>query len=193
MGGGRRGLLFGRQRADRMDRQSSTSGNGNYCNCSKIFDPHGDGSSIGRHGLTGHSLKWFQSAHLIWSAIAAVALLTAASTRHAAAAAIGHCKNFHSLAGTKAPNLGANDPIFCAASSSIRRLGAPIASSRPNGVTIRSQGTKAPVKTLEARDRRSPLTTRRMSRIAKGSYCRARCCQKQSLAQIAKSGGLRFR
>ena len=63
----------------------------------------------------------------------------------------------------------------------------------PNGVTIRSQGTKAPVKTLEARDRRSPLTTRRMSRIAKGSYCRARCSQKQALAQIAKSGGLRFR
>jgi hypothetical protein len=48
-----------------MDRQSSTSGN--YRNCSKIFDPHGDGSSIGPHGLTGHSLKWFQSAHLIWS------------------------------------------------------------------------------------------------------------------------------
>ena len=42
---------------------------------------------------------------------------------------------------------------------------------RPNGVTIRSQGTKAPVKTLEARDRRSPLTARRMSRIAEGSYC----------------------
>ena len=64
---------------------------------------------------------------------------------------------------------------------------------RPNGVTIRSQGTKAPVKTLEARDRRSPLTTWRMSRIAKGSYCRARCSQKQALAQIAKSGALRFR
>jgi hypothetical protein len=64
---------------------------------------------------------------------------------------------------------------------------------RPNGVTIRRQGTKAPVKTLEARDRRSPLTTRRMLRIAKGSYCRARCSQKQALAQIAKSGGLRFR
>src|SRR5258705_2881829 len=64
---------------------------------------------------------------------------------------------------------------------------------RPNGITIRSQGTKAPVKTLEAQDRRSPLTTRRMSRIAKGSYCRARCSQKQALAQIAKSGGLRFR
>jgi hypothetical protein len=75
----------------------------------------------------------------------------------------------------------------------MRRLGAPIASSRPNGVTIRSQGTKAPVKSLVARDRRSPLTTRRRSRIAKGSYCRARCCQKQALAQIAKSGGLRFR
>jgi hypothetical protein len=76
----------------------------------------------------------------------------------------------------------------------MRRLGAPIVSPfRPNGVTIRSQGTKAPVKTLEARDRRSPLTTWRMSRIAKGSYCRARCSQKQALAQIAKSGGLRFR
>src|SRR5260221_3663887 len=76
----------------------------------------------------------------------------------------------------------------------MRRLGAPIVSPfRPNGVTIRRQGTKAPVKTLEARDRRSPLTTWRMSRIAKGSYCRARCSQKQALAQIAKSGGLRVR
>jgi predicted transcriptional regulator len=114
--------------------------------------------------------------------------------RHAAGTVIGHCKNFHSPAGTKATELGANDPIFCAASSSMRRLGAPIASPfRPNGVTIRSQGTKAPVKDLVARDRRSPLTTRRMSRIAKGSYCSARCSQEQALAQIAKSGGLRFR
>jgi hypothetical protein len=32
-----------------------------------------------------------------------------------------------------------------------------------------------------------------MSRIAKGSYCRARCSQNQALARIAKSGGLRFR
>src|SRR5258705_11291253 len=63
---------------------------------------------------------------------------------------------------------------------------------RPNGVTIRSQGTNALVKTLEVRDRRSPLTTWRMSRIAKGSYW-ARCSQKQAHAQIAKSGGLRFR
>src|SRR5438876_10327645 len=85
-----------------------------------------------------------------------------------------------------------NDPIFRAASSSMRQLGAPIVSPSIR-VTIRSQGTKAPVKTLEARDRRSPLTTWRMSRIAKGSYCRARCSQKQALAQIAKSGGLRFR
>jgi len=102
--------------------------------------------------------------------------------------------HFHSRAGKKLPNLGSNDPIFRAASSSMRRLGAPIVSPiRPNGVTIRSLGTKAPVKTLEVRDRRSPLTTWRMSRIAKGSYCRARCSQKQALAQIAKSGGLRFR
>jgi hypothetical protein len=74
----------------------------------------------------------------------------------------------------------------------MRGLRAPIASPfRPDGVTIRSQGTKAPVKTLVVRDRRSPLTTRRMSRIAKGSCCRARCSQ--ALALIAKSGGLRFR
>jgi hypothetical protein len=32
-----------------------------------------------------------------------------------------------------------------------------------------------------------------MSRIAKGSYSGARCSQKLALAQIAKSGGLRFR
>ena len=84
--------------------------------------------------------------------------------------------------------------LFRAASSPMRRLGVPIVSAfRPNGVTIRRQGTKAPVKTLEARDRRSPLTTWRMSRIAKGSYCRARCSQKTALAQIAKSGGLQFR
>ena len=73
----------------------------------------------------------------------------------------------------------------------MRRLGAKCFPFRSNGVT--KSGTKAPVKTLEARDRRSPLTTWRMSRIAKGSYSRARCCQKQALAQIAKSGGLRFR
>jgi hypothetical protein len=29
-----------------MDRQSGTSGKDHYRNCSKIFDPHGDGSSI---------------------------------------------------------------------------------------------------------------------------------------------------
>ena len=64
--------------------------------------------------------------------------------RHAVGAVIGRCKNFHSLAGPKAAELGANDPIFCAASSSMRRLGAPIASPfRPNGVTIRSQGNES--------------------------------------------------
>ena len=53
-------------------------------------------------------------------------------------------------------------------------------------------GNESSVKTLEAQDRRSPLTTRRMSQIAKGSYCRA-LFSIEALAQIAKSGGLRFR
>ena len=70
----------------------------------------------------------------------------------------------------KLPNLGSNKPDTPRGkfpNASARRSNCfPF---RPNGVTIRSQGTKAPVKTLEARDRRSPLTTRRMSRIAKGS------------------------
>jgi hypothetical protein len=58
-----------------MDRQSSTSGN--YHNCSKIFDPHGDGSCIAP--WTNLTLsEWFQSDSDL-SAIAAVALLTAAS------------------------------------------------------------------------------------------------------------------
>jgi hypothetical protein len=53
--------------------------------------------------------------HLIRSAIAVVAVLTTATTmlssysasteRHAAGTVIGHCKNFHSLAGTKASEL----------------------------------------------------------------------------------------
>jgi hypothetical protein len=53
--------------------------------------------------------------HLIRSAIAVVAVLTTATTmlssyspsteRHAADTVIGHCKNFHSLAGTKASEL----------------------------------------------------------------------------------------
>jgi hypothetical protein len=52
---------------------------GNYRNCSKICDPHGDGSSIGpRHNrtLTENGSR----AQLIWSAVAAVARLIAAST-----------------------------------------------------------------------------------------------------------------
>jgi hypothetical protein len=53
--------------------------------------------------------------HLIISAIAIVAVLTTATTnpssyspsteRQAASTVIGHCKNFHSLAGTKASEL----------------------------------------------------------------------------------------
>jgi hypothetical protein len=54
--------------------------------------------------------------HLILPGIAAVALLTAASTmpssyspsteRHAAPKVIGHCKNFHNLSGRKASEVG---------------------------------------------------------------------------------------
>jgi hypothetical protein len=52
--------------------------------------------------------------HLIISAIAVVAVLTSATTmlsyapsteRHAVSTVIGHCKNFHSLAGKKASEL----------------------------------------------------------------------------------------
>jgi hypothetical protein len=52
--------------------------------------------------------------HLIISAIAVVAVFTTATTmlssyspseRHAAGTIIGNCKNFHSLAGTKASEL----------------------------------------------------------------------------------------
>jgi hypothetical protein len=41
-------------------------------------------------------------------------------------------------------------PIYFA--RQVPRPGAPMFPLRPNGITIRSQGTKAPVKTLEARD-----------------------------------------
>ncbi|MFL5238675.1 MAG: hypothetical protein ACJ8EL_13925, partial [Rhizomicrobium sp.] len=56
----------------------------------------------------------FPMKHLIISAIAVVAVLTTATTmlsyspsteRHATGTVIGHCKNFHSLAGTKASEL----------------------------------------------------------------------------------------
>jgi hypothetical protein len=61
---------------------------------------------------------------------------------------------------------------------------------RPNGVTIRSQGTKAPVKTLEARDRRSPLTTWRMPRIAKSGGLRFRSELPAVLASGRAAGGV---
>jgi hypothetical protein len=53
--------------------------------------------------------------HLIISAIAAIAVIATATTmlssyspsteRHAAGTVVGHCKNFHSLAGAKASEL----------------------------------------------------------------------------------------
>ena len=83
--------------------------------------------------------------------------------RRAAGTVIGHSKNFHSLPGTKATWGQCPDILRCKFlnASAWRSDCFPL---RPNGVTIRSQGTKAPVKTLVARDRRSPLTTWRMSR-----------------------------
>jgi hypothetical protein len=101
------------------------------------------------------------------------------------------CNKIYQYRNYRMRRCGVNDPIFRAAVPQC--AGSALQLFPSDGVTIRSQGTKAPVKTLESRDRRSPLTTWRMSRIAKGSYCRARCSQKQALAQIAKSGGLRFR
>jgi hypothetical protein len=57
----------------------------------------------------------FPMKHLIISPVAIVVVLTTATTmlssysptteRHAAGTVIGHCKNFHSLAGTKASEL----------------------------------------------------------------------------------------
>src|SRR6266852_956836 len=103
-----------------MDRQSSTSDNGSYRNCSKIFDPHGDGSPSAPQ--TNRTL----SEMVPWRC------LTLALERLLARRPDGILVN-------------PAEPI--------------VSPFRPNGVTIRSQGTKAPVKTLEARDRRSPLTT----------------------------------
>ena len=75
---------------DRMDRQSSAGGKGSYRNCSKIFDPHGDGPSIGPTDLTGHSLE-----------------------------GSGTLFDPDPWPGQKLSNLGSNDPIFRAASSSM--------------------------------------------------------------------------
>jgi hypothetical protein len=79
------------------------------------------------------------------------------------------CKNFHSLPGTKLPNLGAYDPIFCAASSSMPS--AWRSDCFPLVLTARSEVGERKLRSRPSstRDRRSPLTTRRMSRIAKGS------------------------
>jgi hypothetical protein len=53
-------------------------------------------------------------------------------------------KNSIAWPGQKLPNLGANDPIFCAASSAMRRLGAPVASPfRPNGINDQKSGNES--------------------------------------------------
>jgi hypothetical protein len=157
-----------------MERQSSTSDNGSYRNCSKIFDSHGDDFSTTPRNNQSHS-------EMVPERCLTLALELARHPQDIVLVNPVECSEI-------GPDLLPRGKFL---NASARRSNCfPF---RPNGVTIRSQGTKAPVKTLEARDRRSPLTTRRMSRIAKGSYCRARCCHKQALAQIAKGGGLRFR
>src|SRR3981081_4851956 len=83
--------------------------------------------------------------------------------------------------------------LFRAASSSMRRLGANLFPFPSERRYDQKSGNESSGQDFRSTDRRSPLTTWRMSRIAKGSYCRARCSSKQALAQIAKSGGLRFR
>ena len=106
------------------------------------------------HGLTGHSLKWFQRRCLT---LALERLLA----RHPKGILVNPV-----WYGEIGPDLFARGKFL---NASARRSNCfPF---RPNGVTIRSQGTKAPVETLEARDRRSSLTARRMSRIAESSYC----------------------
>src|SRR6266702_3863148 len=68
-----------------------------------------------RTNLRGTKPGGFPMKYLITSAIAVVAVLTTATTmlssyspsteRHATGTVIGHCKNFHSLTGTKASEL----------------------------------------------------------------------------------------
>ena len=91
------------------------------------------------HELTGHSLKWFQKRCLT---------LALELARHPEGILVNPVE-----CGEIGPELPRGK--FLAASA--RRSNCfPF---RPNGVTIRSQGTKAPVETLEVRDRRPPLTT----------------------------------
>ena len=70
---------------------------------------------------------------------------------------------------------------------------------RSNGFLIPSQrrrdqrlGKKAPATILQAMRPSLAVDYRRMSRMAKGRYCNDPLVSKQALAQIAKSGGLRF-
>ena len=89
---------------------------------------------------------------------------------------------------------GTNDLIFCAASSSMRRLGAPIASPfRPNGVTIRTSGNESSGQ--DFRSTRPSLAVNYTAHVADSQrfLLQGPLFSKQALAQIAKSGGLRFR
>ena len=114
------GLIMRNAVSHRMNRQSS--GKGSDRNCSKIFDSHGDGSPR-PHGLTGHSLKWFQKRCLT---------LALELARHPEGILVNPVER-----GEIGPDL------LPRGNSSMRRLGAPIVSPFcPNGVTIRSRRRK---------------------------------------------------
>ena len=122
-----------------MNRQSGTSGNGSYRNCSKIFDSHGDGFSTTPR-TNWSFLKWFQKRCLT---------LALELARHPEGILVNPVE-----CGEIGPDLLPRGKFL---NASARRSNCfPF---RPNGVTITSQGTKAPVETLEIRDRRPPSTT----------------------------------
>lgn len=121
-----------------MERQSSTSDNGSYRNCSKIFDSHGDGFSTTPRA--NRSLSEMVPERCL--------TLSLEPARHPEGILVNvEC-------GEIGPDLLPRGKFL---NASARRSNCfPF---RPNGVTIRSQGTKAPVETLETRDRRPPLAT----------------------------------
>jgi hypothetical protein len=122
-----------------------------------------------------------------------VVLLTAASTRRASAAAIVIARISLARPGQKLPNLGANDPIFCAASSSMRGLGAPIASSCPNGNGRHDQQSGNESSSQDFRSARPSLAVNYTAHVADSQRFLLQGPLLSALAQIAKSGGLRFR
>jgi hypothetical protein len=79
------------------------------------------------------------------------------------------------------PGTSACAPPGRASSSSVRAMG------HPEQCRDENSGTKAPIKNFRSvRDRRSPVTTRRMSRIAKGRYERPAVLKTSACADSQK-------